>query len=108
MRAEIDIQVVWSEAKGVVQLFVGDFCIGLPPVLCEQLEKDLAAARRKPERAGAMVAASNQRMLVTPLLEKLAAVQVYDQATGKAYIHECDRHVVSCLLQRCGDAVASE
>lgn len=55
MRAEIDIQIVWNEGRGVVQMFVGDFCIGLPPVLCEQLEKELAAARRIPERARLMV-----------------------------------------------------
>lgn len=55
MRAEIDIQTVWNENKGEVQLFIGDFRIGLPPESCEQLEKDLAAARRVPERARAMV-----------------------------------------------------
>lgn len=54
MRAEIDLQVVWSENKGIVQLFVGDFCIGLPPALCEQLENDLAAARRIPQLAREM------------------------------------------------------
>lgn len=54
MIAGIDIQTVWSESKGEVQLFIGDFRIGLPPALCEQLEKDLAAARRVPERARLM------------------------------------------------------
>jgi hypothetical protein len=51
MKADIDIQIVWNENKGEVQLFIGDFRIGLPPALCEQLEKELAAARRVPERA---------------------------------------------------------
>jgi hypothetical protein len=54
MKANIDIQVVWNENRGVVQLFIGDFALGLPPVLCEQLERDLAAARRIPELARAM------------------------------------------------------
>ncbi len=54
MRADIDIQIVWNENKGEVQLFFGDFRIGLPPALCEQLEKELAAARRVPERARLM------------------------------------------------------
>jgi hypothetical protein len=54
MKADIDIQIVWNENKGEVQLFIGDFRIGLPPALCEQLEKELAAARRVPERAREM------------------------------------------------------
>lgn len=53
--AGVDLQVVWNENKGAVQMFIGDFRIDLPPVLCEQLEKELAAARRVPERARAMV-----------------------------------------------------
>jgi hypothetical protein len=31
MKADIDIQIVWNENKGEVQLFIGDFRIGLPP-----------------------------------------------------------------------------
>ncbi len=54
MKADIDIQIVWNENKGEVQLFIGDFRIGLPPAACEQLEKELAAARRVPERAREM------------------------------------------------------
>lgn len=54
MMANIDIQIVWNENKGEVQLFIGDFRIGLPPALCEALEKELAAARRIPERARQM------------------------------------------------------
>jgi hypothetical protein len=54
MKADIDIQIVWNENKGEVQLFIGDFRIGLPPALCEQLENELAAARRIPERARQM------------------------------------------------------
>jgi hypothetical protein len=49
MKVDIDLQVVWNENKGEVQLFIGDFRIGLPPAACAQLEKDLAAARRVPE-----------------------------------------------------------
>ena len=55
MMAQIDLQVVYSHAKGMAQLFIGDFSIGLPPALCEQLEKELAAARRIPEQAAAMM-----------------------------------------------------
>ena len=47
--AQIDLQVVYSHAKGMVQLFIGDFSIGLPPALCEQLEKELAAAQIEPQ-----------------------------------------------------------
>lgn len=54
MMANIDIQIVWNENKGEVQLFIGDFRIGLPPSLCAQLEKELAAARRVPELARQM------------------------------------------------------
>lgn len=54
MMAGVDLQVVWNESKGAVQMFIGDFRIDLPPVLCEQLEKELAAARRVPERAWLM------------------------------------------------------
>lgn len=59
LNASIDIQIVWNENKGEVQLFIGDFRIGLPPALCAQLEKELAAARRVPERARSMAQQHN-------------------------------------------------
>ena len=61
--AGVDLQVVWNENKGEVQMFFGDFRIDLPPVLCEQLEKELAAARRVPERARQMAQSNAARVL---------------------------------------------
>ena len=61
--AGVDLQVVWNENKGAVQMFIGDFRIDLPPVLCEQLEKELAAARRVPERARQMAQSNAARVL---------------------------------------------
>ena len=61
--AGVDLQVVWNENKGAVQMFIGDFRIYLPPVLCEQLEKELAAARRVPERARQMAQSNAARVL---------------------------------------------
>lgn len=63
MMAGVDLQVVWNENKGAVQMFIGDFRIDLPPVLCEQLEKELAAARRVPERARQMAQSNAARVL---------------------------------------------
>jgi hypothetical protein len=65
MKADIDIQIVWNENKGEVQLFIGDFRIGLPPETCAQLEKELAAARRVPERAREM-AENEKRIMYGP------------------------------------------
>jgi len=66
MKADVDIQIVWNENKGEVQLFIGDFRIGLPPASCAQLEKELAAARRVPERARE-IAGNYERVMHGPV-----------------------------------------
>lgn len=64
MRAEIYIQIVWNQGRGVVQMFVGDSCsVDLPPALCAELEANLAAARRVPERARQMAQSNAARVL---------------------------------------------
>ena len=48
--------VVWDQNRGEVKLLSGALSIALTPEMSEQLEKDLAAARRIPQDAAAIVA----------------------------------------------------
>lgn len=52
MSNDPSLQTLWCQNSGMVNLYInGQLAVELPPALCAQLEKDLAAARRVPERA---------------------------------------------------------
>ncbi len=55
MSNDPSLQTLWCQNSGMVNLYIdGQLAIEMPPALCEQLEKELAAARRVPERARLM------------------------------------------------------
>lgn len=56
MSSDPSLQTLWCQNSGMVNLYINaQLAVELPPALCAQLEKDLAAARRVPERAARMV-----------------------------------------------------
>jgi hypothetical protein len=104
MMANIDIQIVWNENKGEVQLFIGDFRIGLPPALCEALEKELAAARRIPEQARLMVGGA-----IGGAMSDADAIP--NHGPGNPLSHsplDCPAHVAGGGLERKAPAAARE